>query len=231
MTSRSTALLSALILAMGVVLGGYLLGDGLVRARQADRSVAMKGLAERNVEADIATWTLSYSATGGDLSLLQAKIDGDTQRILALLRQDGFGDDEIRVRGLAVNQYSNNGVLNVTVRQTLQLRTTKVAAAQRAYARQAELVRQGVALGDGSDIAYSFTRLNAIKPEMIAAATRDARAAAEQFAKDSGASVGAIKSAAQGYFSIQPRDGDTGSASDSPLQKVRVVTTIDFYLK
>ena len=230
--SPATILVAALILAIGLVVGGYLLGNGLVRARHADRSVAMKGLAERDVTADLATWTLGYSAAGSDLATLQAKIDADTRAILAMLRANGFKDEEIQVRGLSVNQFTNNGQLNVTVRQRLQLRTPSIAAARRAFAQQASLVRQGVALDEGSSIAYSFTRLNAVKPSMIAAATRDARAAAEQFAKDSDTRVGAIKSASQGYFSIQSRDGDGGgSAGDSPLQKVRVVTTIDFYLE
>ncbi len=83
-------------------------------------------------------------------------------------------------------------------------------------------------------MVYSFTGLNAIKPKMVAEATRDARNAAEQFAKDSGTGVGGIKSATQGYFSIEARDGDQGGGgygvADSPYKKVRVVTTVDFYL-
>ena len=80
-------------------------------------------------------------------------------------------------------------------------------------------------------MVYSFTRLNQVKPEMIAESTQDARRGAEQFARDSGSEVGTIRQATQGYFSIGARDGeDSGSGNDSPFQKVRVVTTIDFYL-
>ena len=81
-------------------------------------------------------------------------------------------------------------------------------------------------------MSYSFTKLNEIKPEMAAEATRDARASAQQFAEDSGADVGTIKSATQGYFSIEARDGSTGGwgKADSPFKKVRVVTTVNFSL-
>ena len=69
---------------------------------------------------------------------------------------------------------------------------------------------------------------------MIGQSIQDARRAAERFAQDSGASVGAIRSATQGYFSIGARDGDATEenygARESPFQKVRVVTTIEFYL-
>jgi hypothetical protein len=103
--------------------------------------------------------------------------------------------------------------------------------ARQAFARQFDLIRGGVAIEEGSDITYSFTKLNDVKPTMIAAATQDARRGAQQFAADSGTEVGGIRSATQGYFSIGARDGeDAGSGNDSPFQKVRVVTTIEFYL-
>jgi hypothetical protein len=138
--------------------------------------------------------------------------------------------------GGSVNQYydSNRGQNNVTVNRRVQLRTSDVMRARRAYARQFELIRGGVAIQEGSGMQYVFTRLNSVKPRMIAQATQDARRGAEQFARDSGTGVGGIRSATQGYFSIGPRDGDAteeGSGGrDSPFQKVRVVTTIEFYL-
>ena len=82
-------------------------------------------------------------------------------------------------------------------------------------------------------MSYSFTKLNAIKPEMVAEATRDARRSAEQFAEDSDTDVGGIKQATQGYFEINARDGDGDGwgVADTPFKQVRVVTTIDFYLR
>ena len=65
------------ILAIGMVAGGYLLGDGLLRAKQADRSVTVRGLAEKDVTADLATWTIAYSAQADDLASAQADIDAD----------------------------------------------------------------------------------------------------------------------------------------------------------
>lgn len=224
---------ASIILALGLIIGGYLLGDGLRRARMADRAVTVRGLAERDVTADLATWTIAYSAQGSELASVQAEVDRDTQAILAFFKAHGFGDDELSVAGVNVNQWfdSNRGVNVITVRQRLQLRTADVAKARRAFARQFDLVRRGVALEEGSGMVYSFTKLNEVKPAMIAEATKDARKGAEQFAKDSGTSVGGIRQATQGYFSIGARYGENaGSGSDSPFQKVRVVTTIEFYL-
>ncbi|HYE29740.1 MAG TPA: SIMPL domain-containing protein [Allosphingosinicella sp.] len=236
--SRNNVLLiAAALLALAIVVGGYLLGDGVRRARMADRAVTVRGLAERNVTADLATWTIAYSEQGTELGPVQAAVDQKRSAVRAFFKRHGFADADLSDAGASVNQYydNNRGQNSVTVRQRIQLRTKDVMRARRAFARQADLIRSGVALEDGSGMVYSFTRLNAIKPEMIAEATRNARESARQFARDSGTGVGGIRSATQGYFSIGARDGDVdgeggSSAGDSPFQKVRVVTTVDFYL-
>ncbi len=228
-----TLLIGVGILGVSIIIGGYLLGDGLLRARMADRSVTVRGLAEREVTADLATWTISYSARSDDLAAAQRDIDLDTDAIRAFFGELGFETDALQPSGVNVSQYSNNlGQQTYTIRQRLQLRTNDIVRAQTAVARQFELVRRGIVLEEGSGMSYTFTRLNDIKPEMVAEATQDARASASQFAEDSGTDVGGIRSATQGYFSIASRDGDAGGygAADSPYKLVRVVTTIDFYL-
>lgn len=227
------ALLPAAILTAGLVIGGWFIGDGFRRAKVADRSVTVRGLAEREVTADLATWTLAYSATAPDMASAQASVDRDSQSIRTFFGELGFPAEALQPTGVNVQSFNNNGVISFTVRQRMTLRTTDVDRAQKAVKRQFDLVRRGVMLEEGSGMAYTFTKLNAIKPEMVAAATKDARSAAEQFARDSGASVDGIKTASQGYFEITARDGDGGGwgVSDSPYKKVRVVTTIDFYLR
>lgn len=231
--SRNTVwLTSAGLLTIGLIVGGYLLGDGLLRAKMADRSVTVRGLAEREVTADLATWTIAYSAQSSDLQSAQTDIDRDTTAITGFFKELGFEADALKPTGANVNQYSSNGIPQYTIRQRLSLRTNDIDKAQAAVARQFDLVRRGVVLEDGSGMSYTFTKLDEIKPEMVAEATKDARKSAEQFAEDSGTDVGGIKSATQGYFSINSRDGDAGGygVTDTPYKKVRVVTTVNFYL-
>lgn len=222
-------LASAAIIAAGLVAGGYLLGDGLTRAHVAERSVTVRGLAEREVTADLAVWTIAYSATAPDLATAQASVDHDSSAIRLFFSGLGFPASALQPTSANVMQMNDNGVQRFTVRQTMTLRTRDIRRAQEAVRRQFDLVRSGVPLEDGSGMNYTFTKLNDIKPPMVAAATRDARAAAEQFAKDSGTGVGGIKRATQGYFEISARDGDGGT--ETPDKKVRVVTTVDFYLR
>ncbi len=224
---------SAAILSLGLIAGGYLLGNGLVRAKEADRSVTVRGLAEKDVTADLATWTIAYSASAPDLATAQASVDRDSQSITGFFRDLGFSNEDIQPTGVNVSQFNQDGLTTSTVRQRMTLRTTDIKKAQAAVRRQFDLVRRGVVLEEGSGMSFTYTKLNAIKPEMVAAATKDARKAAEQFAKDSGTGVGGIKGATQGYFEVTARDGDSGGGwgvSDTPFKKVRVVTTVDFYL-
>lgn len=221
------------LLAAGLVVGGYLMGDGLVRMKQADRAVTVRGLAERNVTADLATWTIAYAAKAGDLQSAQAKADNDTKAIRTFFTSLGFDADAIQPTGANASQYSDNGVQTYTVKQRMSLRTQDIAKAQSAVKRQFDLVKSGVELEEGSGMSFTYTKLNAIKAPMIAEATKDARKSAEQFAKDSGTGVGSIKSATQGYFEVTGRDGEGGGewgVSDTPFKKVRVVTTVEYYL-
>jgi hypothetical protein len=220
------------ILAIGMIAGGYLLGDGLLRAKDAERAVTVRGLAERDVTADLATWTISYSASSTSLAEAQDKVRRDTQSIETFFKELGFPAGALQPTGANVASFTNEGLTTYTVRQRLALRTEDIVRAQKAVARQFDLVGRGVFLEEGSGMAYTFTKLNDIKPAMVAEATKDARASAQQFAEDSGSGVGKIRDATQGYFTIEARDGETGGwgMSDSPYKKVRVVTTVSFAL-
>jgi len=219
-------------LGLGIVLAGALLGNALVKVRGAERYVTVKGLSERDVEADLVLWPLVFSGTGDDLAAVQARLDADAARIREFLLANGFAAEEIGVSAPRVTDRATQGWEErgdrYQVEATVTVRTGKVAAAGQAMQRSGELVKKGVTLVRSYEVNthYLFTKLEAIKPEMIAEATRDARRAAEQFAKDAGSEVGSIRQAQQGYFSIEDRDAFTPE-----WKKVRVVTTVQFFLE
>ncbi len=153
---------TAAIASIGLILGGYLLGDGLLRAKEAERSVTVRGLSERNVTADLATWTISYSASSENLGEAQAKVRRDTQAIEAFFKGLGFPEDALQPTGANVSSRTNRGLTTYTVRQRLALRTNDIERAQRAVAQQFDLVGRGVFLEEGSGMSYSFTGLNEI---------------------------------------------------------------------
>jgi len=232
--SRAVLLGAVAIFSMGLTTSGYVLGDGLRRAKMAERTVTVRGVSERDVTANLATWTVSFSDEGTTLAPVQASVDEKSRAVRAFFAQAGFKPDEISDTAISASQQydKDRQQERVTVSRSIQLRSRDAMRVRAAYARQSELIRDGVPMS-GSYVSYVFTRLNELKPEMIAEANRNARRSAEQFARDSGSEVGRIKTASQGYFSVGARDGDTcedcgSSGSGSPFQKVRVVTTIDY---
>ncbi len=239
-----------LFIALGLVLGGWILGAQIKATRLSDRYVTVRGLVERNVKSDLAIWPLGYKEAGDDLSSVYASTEADKNTILMFLDQQGIRPTEIelgtvRVVDTQANEYGggNRAPHRYIVEQQVTVRTSRVDLVAAAAQKTIQLVQKGVVLNSnpGQGLAYKFTGLNSIKPDMITEATKNARAAAERFASDSGSKVGSIRQANQGIFSISAADqgsegGEAGDASggfggDASLMKtVRVVTTVQYYL-
>ncbi len=232
------------VLAIGVALGGYFIGDGIYRA-MSGRTVTVKGLAERDVVADTAVWNIKINGVGGDLAVLQSEIDNDITEIHNFLIVAGFAESDIQnLRVQVRDKYagysdaelkSQNNDGRYVIDTGVMVRSHNVALVDAVSRRMGELVRRGITVTeDYSGPIYIFNGLNDIKISMIEQATKNATTAGEQFAKDADAKLGKIKSANQGVFSIEARD-PTDSWSSNERQainkKVRVVATITFYLK
>jgi hypothetical protein len=226
----------ALIIALGVVGGGYFVGRGVENANVGNRSVTVRGLSERIVKSDLAVLPLRFAAAGDDLAAVQADVDQDLAAVRRFLAQQGYADTEIDLGRLQVTdqfarEYQSQNVgARYQVAQTVIVRTTNVDRVQATTRRLDALLRQGVVLQDYNGPSYLFTQLNAVRAEMIGEATASARTGGQQFARDSGATLGGIRSATQGSFEILGRDeiGDEGS---QVYKRVRVVTTINYRLR
>jgi hypothetical protein len=228
---------AAVVLALGLAAAGWQVARGLVAMRTADRSVEVRGLAERDVRADLAIWPLRFVVTGNDLAAAQGQIADAEARIRAFLESGGLPAEAVSVQGFdvtdALAQVYRSGPVEsrFVVMETLLVRTQDVDRVAALQQRAGELAAAGVALTSESAPAFVFTRLNDVKPGMIAEATRAARIAAEQFAQDAAARIGGIRRGSQGLFQILPRDDVPGLPPERQIDKeLRVVSTIEFYL-
>ena len=224
-----------------MALGGWFVGDGFVRSRQGVRSVTVKGLAERDVKADLAIWPLRFVATGNELGAVRAKIVADEAAVRKFVADAGLQAASVEVTGFEVTdalaQIYRTGPVEsrFVVAETLVLRTTDIDGIASLAQRVGELIAAGVVLSSegasASGPVYLFTGLNDAKPEMVAEATRNARQSAEQFATDSGSRLGGIRSASQGVFQIMARDEAPGLMEAYQIAKrLRVVSTVEYFL-
>ena len=226
------AAILGLFLAIGLIGSGYLIGGALEQNRAANRFVTVKGLAEREVRANLCIWPIGFNVTGDELVEVQSRIAALEKTIIGFLNGQGFESSGIyrsppRITDYNAREYyGNNRPPNrYMAESTVTLRTNDVEKARKVMQMSGDLVKAGVVLQDRFQPQYLYTDLNAIKPEMIAEATRNARQAAEHFAADSGTRIGALRKATQGLFTINDRDNYSPD-----YKKIRVVTTMEYFL-
>jgi uncharacterized protein len=235
--------LSAVTLALGLALGGWFIGHGFVQGRASTRFVEVKGLAEREVTADLALWPLRYVSTGNDLSVAQAGLTRSTGQMFAFLARHGIDTAAVQLQALEVSDADANRFPGersgprFVIQQTLIVRSRTPDVVMAASQRVSELVAGGVILSSSGEYGvggptFIFTRLNQLKPAMVAEATANAREAAQQFAADSRTGLAGIRQASQGVFVIRPRDQAPGVNESGQMQKVvRVVSTVQYFLR
>ncbi len=236
-----------LLLMIGLVVGGLLLGSRIRDFKRADRYVEVKGLVERTVKSDSAVWNLSFKESSDDLKAGYAKSEDDHAHLIKFLTDEGVNQAEITEQDISVtdrltSESGDNAKKSprFILTSTITVVSSDVDKVARADAKTSNLLQQGLILTTDT-IVYKFGGLNALKPDMITEATRNARASADRFAADSGSQVGSIRDANQGVFSISAANaasstGEEGGysvdqqADSSMMKKIRVVSTIDYYL-
>lgn len=240
---RNATLITAVVVAIGLAVCGYLVGNGAKDFRGKQRTVTVKGLADKDVVSDFVIWTIRLNKTGAEASEVQNALKQDREKILAFLTKYNVADADIERTPTSTydrfaSEYNNVKlpVTRYTANATIIVRSAKVDVVRIALASTDDLLQSGVLLSGGRDdgrpnVVYRYTKFNDLRPELISNATKNARASAEKFAADSSKVVGSIRSAQQGLIQIFGEEGSDESnsySSSSFRKKIRVVNTIEF---
>lgn len=233
--NNSSKIIAAAVIAVGLLALGLCLRSGLKSFTDSRRTVEVRGLATREVPANKVTWPIVFKQVGNDLPTVYRQVSDTNQAILSFLKDNGVPETDISVGApsmtdLSTDRYNNQPIpYKYAVTSVVTVSSTQVDKVRDLINRQGELLSRGIPIQSSdysNPITYDFTGLNAIKPEMIAEATKNAREAAAKFADDSGSKVGKIQSARQGQFSIENRDAYTPY-----IKEVRVVTTLVYFIE
>jgi hypothetical protein len=226
-------IIAASVIGFAIIVLGFALRSGIVAFKDMDRSVTVKGLAEREVKADKVTWPLVYKELGNDPAEMYDLLTQKNKKVLAFLKSAGIKESDISVNPPVISdrQADNYGneIMNYRYKATsvITVTSTEVDKVRTLMRRQSELMKQGIALVSeeygSNSVVYEFTGLNKVKPDMIEEATKNARKTAQKFADDSGSSLGEIRNAQQGQFSIEDRDANTPY-----IKRLRVVNTVEY---
>ncbi|EFA43789.1 hypothetical protein HMPREF0645_1803 [Hallella bergensis DSM 17361] len=232
---KNSRLYESAIIAFGIIVLGLCIRWGIDDFANKDRKVTVKGLAEREVEADKVTWPVVFQEMGDELPDLYNRIAQKQQTIKAFLMKNGVKASEMQVNAPKVvdmnaDRYSvNQKPYRYNITSTITVTSRNVKGVRAIISRQGELLKQGIAIVGGdydSQIEYEYVSFQGMKPKMMQEAIANARTTAEQFAKNSDSNLNKIVSADQGQFSIEDRDRNTPY-----IKKVRVVTTVTYSLK
>ena len=235
------AMLLGLSVALGPTLAGYFIYKGITDFKMADRYVTVKGLVEKIVKSDSVTWSLNTRNAGNDLAVLYQELTSTQDSVKTFLTEAGIKPEEITfasptVSDLLAQEWRDTKTLEYryVLTSSIFVKTKNVDLVEKVAQSMGKLMEQGIAIS-GMNFSYQITNFNDMRPELIAEATKNARLMAEQFAENSGSHVGAIRKANQGVIQIlspeTTTDGDwSNGAPESIMKKVRVVSTIDFFL-
>lgn len=234
-------LVAALLLGLGIAIAGVAVSHGLERFRMSDRSVTVKGLAEKEVQSDFAVWTLSFRRAGNDFGGVQQALSADRDKVTAFLKTRGFTDAEVeskplQVQDLFAREYAQgNQPLRFNGTGQVLVKSARVAEVEAAARAVDPLIQAGVQLG-GEGEGHSGPRFqlrgfNDVKAPLLAEATHNAREQADKFAAEAGAQLGPLKNANQGVIRITGDDGNDFDNGSSRLKRLRVVSTFEYELK
>jgi uncharacterized protein len=229
--------IQTIVLAISIIIAGYFIGNTYKNGKAFERSVQVKGLSEKQVNADLAIWPISVTIAGNDLNVLKSELEKQNKEIKDFFLKEGFTEKELNSGTTNINDTkavlyggeNQNREFRYIASSDFTVRTDDIPKLQKALTNSLELISKGILMTSKNTwqpIQYSFSGLNKLKPAMIEEATKNAREVAEKFALDSNSKVTKIKSAQQGLFSINDLDQNT-----SDIKIVRVVSTIEYQLE
>jgi len=241
MSAFSEKIVPAVLVAVGLAVAGWTVGEGLQSFRDADRYITIKGLAEQDVKSDFAIWTVSFRRAAADYDDVRQQLTDDREAVMAFLQDQGFAESDIEGRPLQINDLlaRDYGQQDVTFRYTgtgaVTVRSDNVDAVSKAANSIDQLIKLGVQMSQegpmGGAPRYFLRGFNDIKPLLLEQAIDNAIEQAEKFASDAGAMLGGLKRADQGTIQILDDDGSDGYTTGQTIGKrLRVVSTFVYSL-
>ena len=219
-------------LAVGLIAAAFILASAFIKFKEGPKTVSVRGLSERQVQADMALWPVKATITAATLEELYSSLDTSQKNIKAFFLSKGFKESELSTKQPRITDREAQlyGDLPVNKERYIAdfgflIKSDRLELIKKAINDISELIAKGVSLSS-SEVEYIYTKLNDIKPEMIREATLEAKKSAEQFALNSDSKIAGLKNAYQGLFSIEPIHYYT-----QDVKKIRVVTNLTYFLK
>jgi hypothetical protein len=227
-------------LALGFALSAYMVSTAMIRMRQ-ENTIKVKGYAQKQIKADTGTWLGEMTVNATDLATGYKVMDANRVKVVELIEKIGF-DKDTKVEFLPVSimtQYklnekgnSTNEIFGYVLNQTVRVESRQIEQIDAVSKTSSGLILLGIEFRSWQPV-YTFSGIEKIKLDLLAAATKNAYERARTLAENSGGKAGKLCSASQGVFQITPLNStdvsDEGAYSTATIDKmVKAVVTLEF---
>lgn len=230
-----------LCIAIGPSIAGFFIYKGILEAKLSDRFVTVKGLVEKIEKSDRGTWEIAFKVSGNDMNALYPKLLSDSNIIKEFIEKQGFESNEVsdsapRVSDLHAREYGAGSLSpeRYLIESSIYVNSKKVDLLNTLSSKTGDLLSQGISLLR-TDTRFYLDKFNDLRPHLIAEATKNAEDIAKSFAKTTSSAIGGIRRANQGVITLTSPDASPNQNYDegmgSLMKKIRVVSTLEFYLK
>jgi hypothetical protein len=233
-------MLAGLFLACGLVLSSMLATTTWLKVKNS-QFITAKGSTRKNVKSDLMVWKGSFTTEAPTLLEAQQKLKANAVKVGQFLTGNSvtnyvfkpIGIDQLKASIKDADGWRQERTTGYRLTQSVRVESSDVD--RLAQLDTTPLVEQGV-LFTTEPPQFLYTKVAEEKIEMLADATRDARARAEQIAAQGSRSIANLHDAEMGVFQITPlHETDTSSGGEndtSSLDKtITAVVSATFLLK
>lgn len=205
----------ALIVGTAIVAAAGLIGRAAVesfRIHHQDKRITVTGSATRRIRSDSIVWEASVRSQDPSMTSAYKKLASDMPVLVQFVKSHGVPDAEIATSSTAVSEVhprDQNGVFqeqviaSYIVEQHLTVTSKDIPKVEKVSREVTDLLDRGIYVHSEAPL-YIYTNLAALKIQMLADASRDARLRAEQIATNAGAALGGLLAAKMGVMQINP---------------------------
>lgn len=203
--------LGLISLAVALVIAAFFASEAYLDRSRTNDSIRVTGLGKRDFKSDLVVWEASFSRKSMDLQSAYASLEGDREKVQEFLKSEGVTASEVVFSSVNINKdfnytYDQNGngsqvFTGHRLIQNVEVNSKEIEKIEMISRKITDLINQGVEINSYAP-NYYYTGLSALKIEMIAAATEDARIRAERIAENAGSSIGDLHNADMGIFQI-----------------------------
>jgi hypothetical protein len=227
------------IFSVALVVSSWMAAGAIRHLKRADDALVVTGSAKRAIRSDYIIWRISVSSQQPTSQAAYQQLKGWIDRVESYLKQAKIPAEAITLNALetstipeVINGRETGKTLAYRLNQRFEIRSNEVDRLSKLAQQVNELINEGVPLVSEPP-EYLYTQLGKVRIEMVAEATKDAKARANAIAQSTGDRVGAVRSASTGVFQITPRYStavsDSGISDTSSIDKdITAVVSVKF---